>query len=140
MGFFTNLLLKNYRNCARKVIADFKFNFASTKKTMDESYRIFQATTKILRIDDNDIMFSGYSKLRDICETYTGAIYLICSTILTDKRTMKMRVAQLFGIIDYEMIQAGLNMCSLEEKKKLYRFFGVLDLYELNPGLFNFHL
>ncbi len=140
MGFFENLLLKNYRNCARKVIADFKFNFANTSENTEESYRIFQAACKVLRIDSEDIMFSGYSKFRDICDTYTGAIYLICNSIVTDRRTMKLRVAQLFGIIDYEMIQAGLKPCSIEDKKKLYKTFGVLDLYEYNPDVFKFHL
>ena len=137
MGFFTTLMLKNYRNCVRKVIADFKYNFANTEENLEESYRIFEAMINTLKIkDDNPLL---YYDIKDICRSYTGAVYFICSAILTDNRTMKIRVAQLFGIIDYEMIQSGFKPCSLEEKKRLYKFFDVLDIYELNPELFNFH-
>lgn len=147
----TRMLLNNFRKFSKKMVNDFVNQFVEIKMTngeLTDSEIRRQILNKMLLNGKELSLGVSHNLANDIrsqsilvgfSRTFEGSCYLIASIVMITKNSMAMRVAQLFGCIDYELSLHGIPPCSLEEKREVYRKFGLSDLFERNPDLFKFH-
>jgi hypothetical protein len=137
---FQAVMLNSMNNATKKIV----------KKVMDvyhkhlDLYPQKEARMKTLLEVNNLSSLPLTDEIKNELEKYTSCIEGVCYCSMLNfgpfKNLMKIRCAQLCGMIDYELsTHVSYTPCSLDEKTQLYKIFDLYDIYQQSPSLFKWN-